>query len=126
MVRLLITSGQQREWKSIVRLMTAPVDEFCARPASFLPMIECHHSVSMGMHNEGTLMSPISSDYEKQSIYISMGYILENILKKQLNEKLVEEMIPHDILFSNCWQNLFKIWMICFKIKGKTYCLIYF
>lgn len=73
MVRLLITS----EWKSIVRLMTAPVDEFCTRPASFLSVTE-----------RGTLMSPISSDYEKQSRYLHGIYFrkyFEKTIERELN-----------------------------------------
>lgn len=70
-----------------------------------MPPFRVHGYAQRGYINESNFERLRETIY----IYISMGYILENILKKQLNEKLVEEMIPHDILFSNCWQNLFKI-----------------
>lgn len=42
----------------------------------------------MGMHNEGTLMSPISSDYEKQSIYI---YLHGIYFRKYFEETIKRE-----------------------------------
>lgn len=85
MVRLLITS----EWKSIVRLMTAPVDEFCTRPASFLSVTETLPPFRVhGYAQRGTLMSPISSDYEKQSRYLHGIYFrkyFEKTIGRELN-----------------------------------------
>lgn len=56
--------------------------------ASFLPVTETlppFHG-SMGLHNEGILMSPISSDYEKQSRYLHGIYFRKYFEKTILNE----------------------------------------
>lgn len=69
--------------------MTAPVDEFCTRPASFLSVTETLPPFRVhGYAQRGTLMSPISSDYEKQSRYLHGIYFrkyFEKTIGRELN-----------------------------------------